>query len=312
MKEQSPVPRADTEAAPEPRSYLIVFAIAAGLAMLPPRSLADAAGLDALRRVTSHFDPRWLAICVGGQIVAYLGYVLALRNVARADGGPHLSLGLSARTVVAGFGVHGAAHVSGGLAVDYWALRRAGLERKQAIARVACLGTLELAVIAAAGLASALVLLAADAHIQASVTWPWLLVVPGLLGALWVTSPRRCDRLADSSAGGRHPKRLRPCRRRARPGSVPGHAAAAAPAGFPRRRLLLPRRDRLSVGVVEGLLGRDLAAFARARYATGSIAGRRSLPAGGAGIVEVLMTFALVCVGSRSLRRSPVSSSIGS
>jgi uncharacterized membrane protein YbhN (UPF0104 family) len=32
-------------------------------------------------------------------------------------------------------------------------------------------------------------------------------------------------------------------------------------------------------------------------YATGYIASRRSLPAGGAGIVEVLMTFALVWVG---------------
>jgi hypothetical protein len=32
-------------------------------------------------------------------------------------------------------------------------------------------------------------------------------------------------------------------------------------------------------------------------YATGYVASRRSLPAGGAGIVEVLMTFALVWVG---------------
>ena len=32
-------------------------------------------------------------------------------------------------------------------------------------------------------------------------------------------------------------------------------------------------------------------------YATGSVASRRSLPAGGAGVVEVLMTFALVWVG---------------
>ena len=83
----------DTEAATPSRSYLIVFATAAGLAMLAAALAADAAGQGALRRVTLHFDPKWLVICVGGQIAGYLGYVLALRNVARVDGGPHLSFG---------------------------------------------------------------------------------------------------------------------------------------------------------------------------------------------------------------------------
>jgi uncharacterized membrane protein YbhN (UPF0104 family) len=287
----------DTDAVHESRSYLIVFAAAAGLAMLAGALVADAAGLGALRRVTSNFDPSWLAICVSGQMLGYVGYVLTLRNVARVDGGPHLSLGQSARTVVAGFGVHGAAHVSGGFAVDYWALRRAGLEREQAIARVTCLGALELAVIAGAGLVSAVVLLAAGAQIQASVTWPWLLVVPGLLGALWVTSPRRRDRLADSSGGGRI--------RSAFAHVVAGLVMVRSLATQPRQHLpgLL--------GVAFFFLGEMACLWASLRafsveiplpllvlaYATGSVASRRSLPLGGAGIVEVLMTFALVCVG---------------
>jgi uncharacterized membrane protein YbhN (UPF0104 family) len=288
---------APLDASPVPRSYLIVFAAAAGVATLAAALVAEAAGLEALTSAASRFDPAWLAVCLGGQIVGYLGYVLALRNVARVDGGPHLSLGSSARTVVAGFGVHGAAHVSGGFAVDYWALRRAGLGREQAIARVACLGTLELAVLAPAGLVAAVVLLAAGANVGASVTWPWLLVIPGLIGALWATAPRRRDRLADSSAGGR----LR---------SVFAHLVA----GLVMVRLLLTQpRQHLPglLGVAFFFVGDMACLWAALRafsvevpvaslvlaYATGSIASRRSLPMGGAGIVEVLMTFALVWVG---------------
>jgi uncharacterized membrane protein YbhN (UPF0104 family) len=297
MTEIGPGARVETEVAPQPRSYLIVFATAASLTTLAAVLFADAAGLDALNRATSNFDPRWLAICVGGQVVGYLGYVLALRNVARVDGGPHLSLGQSARTVVAGFGPHGAGHVSGGFAVDYWALRHAGLEREQAIARVTCLGTLEMAVLAPAALASAVVLLLTGAHIEPSVTWPWLLVVPGLLAAVWVTSPRRRDRLADWSAGGR----LR-------------SAFAHMVAGLVLVRSLAVRpRQHLPglLGVAFFCLG-DMACLWAAlqvfsveislpalvlAYGTGSIASRRSLPAGGAGVVELLMTFALVWVG---------------
>lgn len=298
MRPIRPPAGTEKEQAPaDSRSYLIVFATAGALAVLAATLVADAAGLDALRSVTARFEPHWLAICVGGQIVGYLGYVLALRNVARVNGGPHLSLGLTARTVVSGFGVYGAAHASGGFAVDYWVLRRAGLARDQAIARVACLGTLEWAVLAPVGLASAIGLLLAGAHVQASMTWPWLLVVPGACVALWASSPRRRDRLADPSVGGR----LR-------------SAFAHTVAGLVMLRALATRpRQHLPglLGVAFYWLGDIACLWAALRafsveipllalllaYATGSVASRRSLPAGGAGVVEVLMTFALVWVG---------------
>jgi uncharacterized membrane protein YbhN (UPF0104 family) len=281
----------------ESRAYLIVFASAAAMAMVAGALVADAAGLGAVRQATSHFDPAWLAVCVGAQVASHIGYMLALRNVARLDGGPHLPFRLSALTVVAGCGVHAAANPSGGFGVDYWALRRAGLERERAIARVACLGALELAVLSVAALASAVALIAAGAHIQGSVTWPWLLVVPGVLAAAWVTSPRRRDRLADSSAGG--------WLRTAFAHGVAGLVMVRSLARQPRRHLpgLL--------GVAFFCLGDMVCLWAALRafsidislpalvlaYATGSVASRRSLPAGGAGVVEVLMTFALVWVG---------------
>ena len=260
--------------------------------------MAQAAGLDEVERVTSNLDGRWLVICLGGELIGYVGYVVALRNVARAEGGPRLSFGLTARTVVSGFGVYAAAHAAGGFAVDYWALRRAGLRRDQAIARVAGLGVLEYAVLAPVALVCALVLLAGDGgDVQMSMTLPWLAVIPGFGAALWVSSPKRRARIGGPGEGGR----LR--------GSLV-HAVS----GLVTLRALCRR----PVQHLPGLLGvafywfGDIACLWAAlrtfsvhvslpalvvAYATGYVASRRSLPAGGAGIVEVLMTFALVWVG---------------
>jgi uncharacterized membrane protein YbhN (UPF0104 family) len=260
--------------------------------------VADAAGLSQVERVTSRFDARWLLICLGAELIGYVGYVLALRNVARVDGGPRLSFALTARTVVSGFGVYAAAHAAGGFAIDYWALRRAGLRREQAIARVAGLGVLEYAVLAPAALVCALVLLAgSDDHVQVSMTIPWLAVIPGFALAMWLSSPKRRSRLADPAHGGR----------------VRGGLAHVV-AGVVTLRALCSR----PIQHLPGLLGvafywfGDITCLWAAlrtfsvqvsvpalivAYATGYVASRRSLPAGGAGIVEVLMTFALVWVG---------------
>jgi uncharacterized membrane protein YbhN (UPF0104 family) len=272
--------------------------VAAALAVLAAALVADAAGLDQVQRVTSRLDAPWLLICLGAELVGYVGYVLALRNIARVDGGPRLSFALTARTVVSGFGVYAAAHAAGGFAVDYWALRRAGLKRDQAIARVAGLGVLEYAVLAPTALVCALVLLAGSGdHVQDSMTLPWLAVIPGFGAALWVSSPKRRSRLADPKRGGRV-----------------GGGIAHAVAGVVTLRALCRR----PVQHLPGLLGvvfywfGDIACLWAAlrtfsvhvsmpalivAYATGYVASRRSLPAGGAGIVEVLMTFALVWVG---------------
>jgi uncharacterized membrane protein YbhN (UPF0104 family) len=276
--------------------YLVLFVIAAALALVVAVLVADAAGLEQVDRVASNFDGRWLLLCLGGEFVGYVGYVLALRNVARVDGGPRLSFGETARTVVSGFGVYAAAHAAGGFAVDYWALRRAGLRRDQAIARVAGLGVLEYAVLAPAALVSALVLISGSGyHVEASMTLPWLAVIPGFGAALWASSPRRSSRLLDGQ------------------GPIRG-AIAHAVAGLMTLRALCRR----PLQHLPGLLGvafywvGDIACLWAAlrafsvevstpalilAYATGYVASRRSLPAGGAGIVEVLMTFALVWVG---------------
>ncbi len=281
----------------ERRNFLILI-VAGGLALAAAMGLADMAGYGRLVDAVQDIVPTYFAVCFGGQVIAYFGYVLAVRDVARVDGGPLLSLRLSMQSVVVGFGVFAATHSAGGFAVDYWTFRRSGLRRREAVARVLALGALEYAVLAPAALVCAVVLLfGKGGHVQHAMTYPWLAVVPGFLVALWLSSPKRADRLSDPGDGGRLRQWL-----------------AHFVAGIVKLRCLLtaPRRHGLGVvGVSLYWLG-DIACLWAAlkiynaelstpalilAYATGYVATRRSLPAGGAGLVEVMMTFALVWVG---------------
>ena len=281
----------------ERRNFLILL-VAGVLTLAAAMGLADMAGYGQLVDAVHDVVPTWFAVCFGGQVVAYLGYVLAVRDIARVDGGPVLSFRLTMRTVVAGFGVFAATHAAGGFSVDYWTFRRSGLRRREAVARVLALGALEYVVLAPAALVCAVVLLfGTGGHVQRAMTYPWLAVVPGFLAALWVSSPKRADRLSDPGGGGRVRRWF-----------------AHFVSGIVKLRCLLanPRLYGLGVvGVSLYWLG-DIACLWAAlkiynaelstpalvlAYATGYVLTRRSLPAGGAGLVEVMMTFALVWVG---------------
>jgi uncharacterized membrane protein YbhN (UPF0104 family) len=291
-------PRAIASALDLERRNVLILLVAWAIASAAAMGLADIAGYSRLVDAVRDVVPTWFAVCFGSQVVAYLGYVLAVRDVARVDGGPLLSFRLTMRTVVAGFGVFAATHAAGGFSVDYWTFRRAGLRRREALARVLALGALEYAVLAPAALISAVVLaFGVGDHVRDAMIYPWLAVVPGLLAALWVSSPQRAERLSDPGDGGR----LR-------------QWFAHLVAGIVKLRILLSRPHLHGLGVA-GVslywLG-DIACLWAAlkiynaniatpdlilAYATGYVLTRRSLPAGGAGVVEVLMTFALVWVG---------------
>jgi len=126
------------------RRPVAVIVGAAVLAVAAAFGLGDIAGYERVRRELGRLDPIWLAACFGGEVVAYLGYILAVRDTARVDGGPELGASASTQSVVAGFGVFAATRSSGGFAVDYWILRRAGEDRDGAIARVLALSALEI------------------------------------------------------------------------------------------------------------------------------------------------------------------------
>lgn len=239
----------------------------------------------------------WLAACFIGELVAYVGYALTLRDMARVDDGEEMSLEHSAKAVVAGFGVFAATRGSGGFAVDYWAFRRAGASKRAASHRVLGLGFLEYVVLSLIALAaSAALFFGFDGHAGLSTTLPGLTVVPALVLAGWATSPNRVDRLS-RQRGGRF-KRLT--------------ANAVSGASYVRQLLLNPREHGL--GVLGNLMywGGDIGCLWAAialvgssvtlaklvlAYAAGYVLTRRALPAGGAGFVEVALTFALVGVG---------------
>jgi uncharacterized membrane protein YbhN (UPF0104 family) len=153
-------------------------------------------------------------------------------------------------------------------------------------------------VLAPAALVSA-IFLTLHEQISDALTLPWLAVIPGALVAVWLTSPKRAPRYADPGDGGA-------IRR--------GFAHTVAGLSILRALLVAPPREH---GL--GLLGAtlywvgDIACLWAALqvysghrislpalilgYATGYVLTRRSLPAGGAGVVEIALTFALHWVG---------------
>ena len=240
----------------------------------------------------------WLAACFAAELVAYGGYVLTIRDMARVDEGPELDLKESLQTVVAGFGVFAATRSSGGFAVDYWAFRRAGARRREAWARVLGLGFLEYVVLSIAALiASGALFFRADGHAGWGATLPALTVIPAFGIAAWATSPKRVDRLSRERRG----------LRRILADSVAG-------ASYVRQLLLNPREHGVGVAGNVVYWAGDLCCLWSAlvlcgveislsklvlAYTGGYVLTRRALPAGGAGFVELALTFGIVAMGAR-------------
>src|SRR6266566_1971710 len=112
----------------------------------------------------------WFALGLAGEIAAYVGYVVAYRDVARAFGGPRF---------------------------DYWTSSRAGEKPHQAVRRVLALNTLEWGILAVlAMLAGALTLAGWGEGAPDGMEIGWLATVPlCIVAAVWVSQPDRAERL---------------------------------------------------------------------------------------------------------------------
>jgi uncharacterized membrane protein YbhN (UPF0104 family) len=164
---------------------------------------------------------------------------------------------------------------------------------------VLALGALEYAILAPAALCSAIAILVDGEDVSLTLTLPWLAVIPGALAAIWVSSPKRAPRYVDAGGGGRIRQ---------------GFAHAVAGLAILRSMFVAPPREH-GLGLIGtaaywagdiACLWGALQVFGNPRlsipalilgYATGYVLTRRSLPAGGAGIVEIALTFALHWVG---------------
>jgi uncharacterized membrane protein YbhN (UPF0104 family) len=278
---------------------LVVVLAAAGATLGTVAVLCSYAGWSPVFRLV--FAPHawaWLLVCLLGEIVAYAGYALTIRDMSRVDDGGDMTLRASAKVVVGGFGVFAATRGSGGFAVDYWAFRATGARRREAVTRVLGLGFLEYAVLSVAALvASALLFFGLDGSAGDATTLPSLIILPLAAISLWATSPSRVRRLSRPRSGA--------VRRRV--------ANGVAGAAYVRRLLASPREHGLGVlGNAIYWAGDILCLWAALRcvgnerlsvsalvlaYSGGYVLTRRSLPAGGAGVVELALTLALVGMG---------------
>jgi uncharacterized membrane protein YbhN (UPF0104 family) len=271
-----------------PLALTLVALLIAGAAVV---AIAAAYGLRAFADAWSNPTWGWLVLAVLAAILAIAAYAVCYRAAAAVQGGPKLRPMLALRAVIRGFAPFAA---SGGFAVDKRVFQAVENDEQEATVRVLGLGALEWALLAPVAWLSAVVLLVMGDHRpMPSLLWPWALAVPvGFAVGFSLATPERRERLA--------------CKGRA--------AAARALSAIEIVRSLASGFWSCWMAWVGMALywALDIASFYGAvrfiglhpntgelilAYATGYALTRRSMPLGGAGITEVLMTFSLHWVG---------------
>jgi uncharacterized membrane protein YbhN (UPF0104 family) len=272
---------------------VVTTTLAAAIAAIAVILIAHVTGADAIGRAFDDVDPGWIAVVAGAELLTYPAYITAYRTVAAIHGHAPLSLPLVSRIVVAGFGPFA---LGGGFGVDMRALEAIHEDERSARVRVMALGIFEWAILAPTACVTAIVLLAQDANVMPSLLWPWALAVPPCSAlALWASRPSRTERLSHV-AGGRLELLVQMLE------------------GIDGVRCMITEHPRRELGAWLGIcvywaadifalwaslrtFGIDLGAGKLIiAYSTGYAATRRSLPLGGAGATEALMTYALYWV----------------
>jgi uncharacterized membrane protein YbhN (UPF0104 family) len=264
-----------------------VATVIAGFAVIV---IAHVTGADAIGHAFDDVRLPWLGLVAGAEILTYPAYMLAYRSIASVHGHAPLALPVVARLVVAGFGPFA---LGGGFGIDRQALQAIDQDERSARVRVMALGTLEWAVLAPIAAVVAIVMLITHENVMPSLIWPWAVGVPVGFGfAFWASA--RSERL--SRIGGKHRDWL------ARP--LEGFGVLSLLIRQPRRYLgawigttlywaadIVAFYGALRMFGLDPSVGRVIIA-----YGTGYAATRRSLPLGGAGVTEALMTYALYWV----------------
>lgn len=266
--------------------------------------------LEALRDA----DNVWFPVCLGGEILAYVGFIAAYRDVARVDGGPCFPLWTATRVVAIGFGAYALGTSAGSLGLDFWALHRAGQTAQLALRRVLALNTVEWMILGIYACLSAAVVAAGGASAPLAMVLAWLILVPAcILAAAWVSSPRRSDRLTNLAPEHVHLTRD--------PRSWPpwlwhgGRSVVSAAIGGVVIVRHMLARTRTYLGGVFGFAvfwaGDILTLYAALRafgihpalpalvvaYSTAYIVTMLPLPAGGSGGIEAGLAFSLHAIG---------------
>jgi uncharacterized membrane protein YbhN (UPF0104 family) len=266
--------------------------------------------VDALKKA----DAIWFPVCLAGELAAYAGYVAAYRDVARADRGPILGIWTTIRVVVIGFGAVIVGSSAGTIGIDYWALNRAGERPHNAVRRVLGVYTLQWFVLALMAFLAAAISIAGPWQVPRAMELAWLVIVPlCIVASVWVSSPRRAERIAAQPPGTvRLEKDPRTWSRWLWHGARSIFSDSVGGVVLVRHLLGRPRSHAAALlGFPIYWVGDVLTLYAALRafdvhppvvplvlaYSTGFIMTALPLPAGGSGGVEAGLTFALHAVG---------------
>jgi uncharacterized membrane protein YbhN (UPF0104 family) len=298
------------------RKALLAVGLALLIAVAVFSLLGKVADYGKLKHAVERADRVWFPVALAGEVLAYVGYILAYRDVARAEGGPRLRLWTVTRVVGLGFGAFVVGSSAGGLAVDFWALKRAGQDTDDAARRVLALNTFEWGVLAWFAAASAAAVLAGRGRgAPLAMTLAWLCVVPACTAAaLYVSQPGRLERLEELGGERERPHGLDLAgwARWLWDAAERGLGDAIGGVGLVRHMVARPRRH------LAGLLGFPLywagdliTLYAGLRafgahttvaplvlaYTTAYVLTALPLPAGGAGSMEAVVALSLNAVG---------------
>ena len=297
------------------RKALVTAGAAAALALAAVALLGKVASYHKLVEAVTRADKAWFPLCLLGELIAYAGYIVGYRDIARARGGPRFDYWTAGRIVGLGFGATVVGTAVGGLAVDYWALNRAGEETHAAARRVLGLNTLEWAILTAFAWVAAVALVAGAGHgAPLALTLAWLAAIPACFVAAAFVSGR--DRLQSlESRTGHEPAEPQGARRWVQwvwAKAKKGLADAIGGVAFVRYLGSQPLRHAQSLLGFAFYWGGDiLCLFAAIRafgahigpaalvlgYATGYLVTSAPLPLGAAGASEATTSLTLHLVG---------------
>lgn len=277
--------------------------------------IAQATHVGRAADAVAHANKAWFAGLLGGELVAYAGYSLGYRTIARACGGLVFPYWTTVQLVIASFGAYVIASSAGGLGVDFWALHHGGDGPHRAGRRVLAFNILEWGVLGAFAVAAGAVELVRGGHAPAAMAIAWIVAVPSATtAALWTSAGARGRRLA--SLPRREPgpcgwftrDRLHWLASKVRA----GFADAVGALLFLRMLLARPARYRSApLGFAVYWLGDLFTLYAGLRavggdiggaalvlaYTTGYVVASSPLPAGAAGFSEASTAYSLHAAG---------------
>ena len=293
------------------KKALITIVIAVILLIGAFSLIGKAADWDEIVQALERANRQWFPICLAGLVCAYAGYILGYREVARMHGGPSLPLWTVARIVGIGFGANVLGSAAGGLAVDFWALRRAGASTHDSARRVLGFNTLEWGLLGTFAAVASMFVLAGRGHgAPLGMTLGWIVVVQvcAVLAA-FASSPKRAERLSRAEAVTREEGRVAFAKTSLKKGLADGIGGVVVV-----RHLVLNPREHPSaiLGFAVYWFGHLLTLYAALRafshssivlaalvlaFATGYVATALPLPGGGSGGIEAALAFSLHAVG---------------